>query len=137
MCSRSMQISFSLLQSALCFLGQQNVSSNKLRLFPNEEFLQEGSSFFFCCIPPDGARVTALSFSNMPYPLINISHRVQAIRVLGLNTTKMVVNLICQDDSGNQQAVLNYVTCEFSWKQGADINLSTLSMLGKGKKLKC
>ncbi|XP_058234504.1 leukemia inhibitory factor receptor isoform X3 [Hemibagrus wyckioides] len=92
------------------FLGQQNVSSNKLRLFPNEEFLQEGSSFFFCCIPPDGARVTALSFSNTPYPLINISHRVQAIRVLGLNTTKMVVNLICQDDSGNQQAVLNYVT---------------------------
>ncbi|XP_060722936.1 leukemia inhibitory factor receptor isoform X1 [Tachysurus vachellii] len=90
--------------------GQQNVSSKRLRLFPTQEVLQEGSSVFFCCIPSDGAQVTALQFSNTPYPLINISHRVRAIKVLRLNITKMGVKLFCQDDSGNQQAVLNYVT---------------------------
>ncbi|KAM9446613.1 leukemia inhibitory factor receptor isoform 1-T1 [Clarias gariepinus] len=90
--------------------GQQNISSNSLRLFPKQEVLQEGLSVFFCCIPPDGAQVTALYFSNTPYPLINISDRVRAIRVLGLNTTDIGVNFICQDDSGKEQAVLNYVT---------------------------
>lgn len=104
-------------ESECHFSGQQSVSSNSFRLFPSQEVLQEGSSVFFCCIPPDGARVTALHFSNTPYPLINISRRVRAIRVLTLNTTKIGVNLICQDDSGKKQAVLNYVTCEFRRKQ--------------------
>ncbi|KAF5889355.1 leukemia inhibitory factor receptor-like [Clarias magur] len=90
--------------------GQQNISSNSLRLFPKQEVLQEGSSVFFCCIPSDGAQITTLYFSNTPYPLINISTRVRAIRVLGLNSTEIGVNLICQDDSGKEQAVLNYVT---------------------------
>ncbi|XP_053530445.1 leukemia inhibitory factor receptor isoform X3 [Ictalurus punctatus] len=124
--------------------GQQNVSSNRSRLFPTQEVLREGSSVFFCCIPPDGARVTALRFSNTPYPLINISHRVRAIRVLGLNVTKIGVNLICRDDSGNKRAVLNYVTfppekpknlsCETrnlknivcSWTPGREPNLSSV-----------
>lgn len=100
------------------FSGQQNISSNRSRLFPAQEVLQEGSSIFFCCIPPEGAQVTALRFSNKLYPLINISHRVRAIRVQGLNITKMGVNLICQDDLGSERAVMNYVTCEFSRRRG-------------------
>ncbi|TTM35974.1 Leukemia inhibitory factor receptor [Bagarius yarrelli] len=90
--------------------GQQNVGSNRLRLFPMQEVLQEGSSIFFCCIPSDGAHITALHFFNTPYPLIHISPRVRAIRVLGLNTTNMGVNFICQDNLGTRRAVLNYVT---------------------------
>lgn len=104
------------------FSGKQNVRSNRLRLFPTEEVLQEGSSVFFCCIPPDGARVTALYFSNTPYPLIHISQRVRAISVLGLNATKIGVNLFCEDDWGNEQGVLNYVTCEFRRKRWHDFN---------------
>lgn len=126
--SRLVQVSFSVLLCALCFSGQWNVSSNRLRLFPTEEVLQEGSSVFFCCIPPDGAQVMALHFSNTLYPLINISHRVRAIRVLGLNTTKFGVKLTCQDNSGNERSVLNYITCEFTRKQCDDFNLSTRSM---------
>ncbi|KAB5514976.1 hypothetical protein PHYPO_G00248960 [Pangasianodon hypophthalmus] len=93
--------------------GQQNISANRSRLFPTEEVLQEGSTVFFCCIPPDGARVTALHFSNTPYPLINISHRVRAIRVLRLNTTRMGVNLSCQDDLGNERrrVKLRHLVC--------------------------
>ncbi|KAF7687765.1 leukemia inhibitory factor receptor, partial [Silurus meridionalis] len=90
--------------------GEQNIPSSRVRLFPAQEVLQEGSSIFFCCIPPDGARVTAIHFSNTPYPLINIGRRVGAIRVHQLNITMMGVNLVCQDDSGNERAVLNYVT---------------------------
>ncbi|KAI5627479.1 leukemia inhibitory factor receptor [Silurus asotus] len=101
-----------MLSSSLCFMvsGEQKVPSSRARLFPAQEVLQEGSSIFFCCIPPDGARVTAIHFSNTPYPLINIGRRVRAIRVLQLNITMMGVNLVCQDDSGNERAVLNYVT---------------------------
>ncbi|XP_060763655.1 leukemia inhibitory factor receptor isoform X2 [Neoarius graeffei] len=86
----------------------------------------------------------ALHFSNTLYPLINISHRVRAIRVLGLNTTKFGVKLTCQDNSGNERSVLNYITfppeklknlsCETrnlknivcSWTPGREPNLSSV-----------
>uniref|UniRef100_A0AAY5EHY7 Oncostatin M receptor n=1 Tax=Electrophorus electricus TaxID=8005 RepID=A0AAY5EHY7_ELEEL len=80
------------------------------KLFPVQQVLQEGTSTIFCCIPADGANVTAMKLGNVLYTLSPVGGRVQAIREERLDSSLFGVNLICQDDSGSKNIVLNYVT---------------------------
>ncbi|KAK1806302.1 hypothetical protein P4O66_000180 [Electrophorus voltai] len=75
-----------------------------------QQVLQEGTSTIFCCIPADGANVTAMKLGNVLYTLSPVGGRVQAIREERLDSSLFGVNLICQDDSGSKNIVLNYVT---------------------------
>ncbi|XP_035381796.1 leukemia inhibitory factor receptor [Electrophorus electricus] len=90
--------------------GQQHSPSGQVQLFPVQQVLQEGTSTIFCCIPADGANVTAMKLGNVLYTLSPVGGRVQAIREERLDSSLFGVNLICQDDSGSKNIVLNYVT---------------------------
>ncbi|XP_036455048.1 leukemia inhibitory factor receptor [Colossoma macropomum] len=103
--------------------GQQNVPSTKARLFPMQEVLQEGTSAHFCCIPPAGAQVTEIWFSNRTYEMTPVDEHVRAIEVPSLEFKELGVTFFCRDSADSGKTVLNYVT--FPPEKPQDLSCTT------------
>ncbi|XP_051535717.1 leukemia inhibitory factor receptor-like [Myxocyprinus asiaticus] len=119
--------------------GDVNLAHDKIKMYPNNQVLKEGSTVFFCCVYSKDVHVTSMFFGNTAYKVINISPQVKAIRVENIKATKLPgVNFYCDE---NSDVALNFVTfppekpqdfrCETkdmryvscSWKSGRASNL--------------
>ncbi|KAM7415884.1 hypothetical protein PAMA_018107 [Pampus argenteus] len=85
---------------------------NKLKIFPNDRVLREGTSAMFCCVPPRGVNIISMEYKKEKRHLISIGNRVKAITVDNVMPSMefIMVLLSCTDTRGTSTHVWNYVS---------------------------
>lgn len=87
-------------------------AKDKIKIYPFDQVLREGSNPKFCCVPPVGVNITGMAFRNKPYPLESVGDGVKAITVKNLTIPKVglkFVRIRCSDTTGRKDS-LNYVS---------------------------
>uniref|UniRef100_A0A8C9F713 Leukemia inhibitory factor receptor n=1 Tax=Pavo cristatus TaxID=9049 RepID=A0A8C9F713_PAVCR len=106
-------------------------------LFPQDTVVAVGSNVTFCCVHEEGRQVQRMSYGAKDYPLIRLSSRSSAIRVLNANASDASgTNIVCRmSENGMDGTVLfvgygpdvpedlscetsNFVIIKCTWKPG-------------------
>uniref|UniRef100_A0A3B5KAB1 Fibronectin type-III domain-containing protein n=1 Tax=Takifugu rubripes TaxID=31033 RepID=A0A3B5KAB1_TAKRU len=77
--------------------------TDKTMMFPVQLILREGDSPVFCCVPPRGDRITAMTLNDEKHPLLDVGAAVTAISVKNLTIpTKLIksIRLGCIKENG-------------------------------------
>lgn len=65
-------------------------------LFPQDTVVAVGSNVTFCCVHKEGQQIQRMSYGAKDYPLIRLSSRSSAIRVLNANASSASgTNIVC------------------------------------------
>lgn len=87
-------------------------------LFPVQWLLREGDSPVFCCVPPRGARILAMTLNGKIHPLLDVGAAVKAISVENLTIPTTLIKSIslgCIEENGRNWAVWKSVSCRFEF----------------------
>ncbi|KAM9360201.1 leukemia inhibitory factor receptor [Symphorus nematophorus] len=88
-------------------------AEGRTKMFPCQRVLREGSSAMFCCVPQSGVNITNMTLNNSKYTIMSIGARVKAITVENVTNPEKgirVLSLFCQDSTGKESYVWNYVS---------------------------
>ncbi|XP_024860896.2 oncostatin-M-specific receptor subunit beta isoform X2 [Kryptolebias marmoratus] len=90
----------------------EKIKDKRIKIFPSQRVLREGSTAMFCCVPPAGVNITSITFNNKPYPLMTIDSKVKAISVSDLKIPTLLIKkllLTCTGSSG-KNSTWNFVS---------------------------
>lgn len=105
-----------LVTAALCPVGAE--PTDKTMLFPVQRVLREGDSPVFCCVPPRGARVAAMTLNDKTHPLLDVGVAVTAISLKNLTIPKTIIKSIslgCVEENGQTWEDWKSVSCRFEF----------------------
>ncbi|KAF7200667.1 leukemia inhibitory factor receptor [Nothobranchius furzeri] len=83
------------------------------QVFPNREFLKEGDTVMFCCVPKEGVNITRITFGVHQYPLLSVGARVKAVSVKHLTIPTTLVkawSLTCSDSTGEKVHSMKFIS---------------------------
>ncbi|OXB60511.1 hypothetical protein ASZ78_009727, partial [Callipepla squamata] len=115
----------------------KDTEPNGSGLFPQDAVVAVGSNVTFCCVHEEGRQVQRMSYGAKDYPLIRLSSRSSAIRVLNASASDASgTNIVCRmSENGMDGTVLfvgygpdipqdlscetsNFVIIKCTWKPG-------------------
>lgn len=92
--------------------------TDKTLVFPVQRLLREGDSPVFCCVPPRGARIKAMTLKDKIHPLLYSGTAVKAISAENLTIPTTLIKSIslgCIEESGRSWVVWKFVSCRFEF----------------------
>ncbi|XP_027490546.1 leukemia inhibitory factor receptor [Corapipo altera] len=79
-------------------------------VFPLDTVVAVGSDVTFCCIHEEGQNITNMSYGSKPYPMIQLSSRSHAIRVLNASASDSSgTNVVCRLNDGMMEGTVLFV----------------------------
>jgi len=81
-------------------------------LFPQDTVVAVGSNVTFCCVHKEGQQIQRMSYGAKDYPLIRLSSRSSAIRVLNANASSASgTNIVCTMSEDWMDGAVLFVGC--------------------------
>lgn len=112
-CSRE---DFLVLFSVLCSLLGKDTEPHGSGVFPEDTVVAVGSDVTICCVHEEGQQIQRMTYGPEIYPMIHLSSRSSAIRVLNASASDTSgTNVVCILSGDEMDGTVLFVGCMYCY----------------------